>query len=157
MHINSLDTAAILSDAELLAAVKRLAAHERHATAQLMAHLAELVAALRPQPPVPSSVRMLPQTHQRTSPDNASEDQPDLRAGQREALYPRVSLQFAQVQETTLVEEGIFVRIPSCRMTSIRQTSATRSCSSRCHMDYSTTYQMKTNVRLPRLSGSQSD
>jgi len=34
MHINSLDTAAILSDAELLAAVKGLAAHERHATAQ---------------------------------------------------------------------------------------------------------------------------
>jgi len=180
MHINSLDTAAILSDAELLAAVKRLAAHERHAIAQLMAHLAEmdarrlylaegcsssfiyctqvlhlsehaaygrieaaraarkfpaileavasgalhltavnriaphltpenvhcviarathktkreveeLVAALRPQPPVPSSVRKLPQTHQRTSPDNASEDQPDLRAGQREPLYPRVA------------------------------------------------------------------
>ena len=67
------------------------------------------------------------------------------------------SLQFAQVQETNLVEEGIFVRIPSCRMTSISQTSATRSCSSRCHMDYSTTYEMKTNVRLPRSSGNQSD
>lgn len=41
MHITFLDTAAILSDAELLAAVTRLAARERHATAQLIAHLAE--------------------------------------------------------------------------------------------------------------------
>ena len=175
MHINSLHTAATLSDAELLVTVKRLAANERHATAQLIAFLAEmdarrlylaegcsslftyctqvlhlsehaaygrieaaraarqfpaildavasgalhltavnliaphltadnvdrviasathktkreveeLVAALRPQPPVPSSVRKLPQTHQRASAHNAPDDQPNLQAGQREAV-----------------------------------------------------------------------
>ena len=42
MHINSLDTAATLSDAELVATVKRLAANERHATVQLITHLAEM-------------------------------------------------------------------------------------------------------------------
>ena len=43
MDINSpLDAAETLSDAELLSTVKRLAAHERHATAQLVAHLAEM-------------------------------------------------------------------------------------------------------------------
>ena len=42
MHIKPLDTAATLSDAELLAAVKSLAANERHATAQLIAHLADM-------------------------------------------------------------------------------------------------------------------
>jgi hypothetical protein len=42
MQINSLDVAAALSDHELLQHVKRLAANERHATAQLVAHLAEV-------------------------------------------------------------------------------------------------------------------
>ena len=42
MHINSLHTAATLSDAELLVTVKRLAGNERQATAQLVAHLAEM-------------------------------------------------------------------------------------------------------------------
>ena len=39
---NPLEAAATLSDTELLTAVKRLAAHERHATARLIAHLAEI-------------------------------------------------------------------------------------------------------------------
>jgi hypothetical protein len=42
MQINLLDVAASLSDVELLAAVKRLGANERQATAQLVAHLAEM-------------------------------------------------------------------------------------------------------------------
>src|SRR4030095_1858236 len=42
MQINLLDVAALLSDAELLATVKRLAGNERHATVQLVAHLAEM-------------------------------------------------------------------------------------------------------------------
>jgi 5-methylcytosine-specific restriction endonuclease McrA len=42
MHTNLLDAAATLSDAELLATVRRLAENERHATAQLVAHLAEV-------------------------------------------------------------------------------------------------------------------
>jgi 5-methylcytosine-specific restriction endonuclease McrA len=42
MQINPLDAAAALSDHELLQHVKRLAANERHATAQLVAHLAEV-------------------------------------------------------------------------------------------------------------------
>jgi hypothetical protein len=40
--ITPLDAAATLSDAELLSTVKRLAANERHATVQLVAHLAEV-------------------------------------------------------------------------------------------------------------------
>src|SRR6187200_2549428 len=40
MQINLLDAAATLSDAELLGAVNTLVAHEREATAQLLAHLA---------------------------------------------------------------------------------------------------------------------
>jgi hypothetical protein len=42
MHNNSLDVAAALSDSELLQSVKRLAGNERQATAQLVAHLAEM-------------------------------------------------------------------------------------------------------------------
>ena len=43
MDINDpLDEAATLSDTDLLSTVKRLAAHERHATVQLVAHLAEM-------------------------------------------------------------------------------------------------------------------
>jgi hypothetical protein len=42
MPISLLDVAAVLSDTELVATVKRLAAKERHATAQLVAHLAEV-------------------------------------------------------------------------------------------------------------------
>src|SRR5262245_55191880 len=42
MQINLLDVAAALSDTELLASVKKLAAEERQATAQLVAHLAEV-------------------------------------------------------------------------------------------------------------------
>ena len=42
MQINPLDAAAALSDHELLQHVKRLAANERDATAQLVAHLAEM-------------------------------------------------------------------------------------------------------------------
>jgi hypothetical protein len=42
MDISPLDAAAALSDHELLQHVKRLAANERHATAQLVAHLAEM-------------------------------------------------------------------------------------------------------------------
>ena len=180
MHINSLDTAATLSDAELLAAVKSLAANGRHATAQLIAHLAEmdarrvylaegcsslfiyctqvlhlfehaaygrieaaragrkfpailealtsgalnltavnlvaphltadnvhrviagathktkreveeLVAALHPQPPVPTTVRKLPQTRRRTSAHNAAENEPDFQANQREGVDARVA------------------------------------------------------------------
>ena len=39
---NPLDAAATLSDTDLLSTVKRLAADERHATVQLVAHLAEM-------------------------------------------------------------------------------------------------------------------
>ena len=177
MHIKPLDTAATLSDAELLAAVKSLAANERHATAQLVAHLAEmdarrlylaeggsslftycteilhlsehaaygrieaaraarkfpaileavangalhltavnllaphlttdnvhrviaeaahktkreveeLVAALHPQPPVPTSVRKLPQTAQGDLRDRAASVQADLSLVNREAGPP---------------------------------------------------------------------
>ena len=42
MQINLLDAAAMLSDAELLVTVKRLVTNERQATAQLVAHLAEM-------------------------------------------------------------------------------------------------------------------
>src|SRR5262245_48042753 len=42
MQINLLEVAAVLSDTELVATVKRLAAEERHATTQLVAHLAEV-------------------------------------------------------------------------------------------------------------------
>jgi hypothetical protein len=42
MQINPLDVAAALSDAELLASVKTLAANERNVTALLVAHLAEM-------------------------------------------------------------------------------------------------------------------
>jgi HNH endonuclease len=42
MQINPLDAAAALSDHELLRRVKKLAADERHATAHLVAHLAEV-------------------------------------------------------------------------------------------------------------------
>src|SRR5262245_23883205 len=42
MQINLLDVAAALSDAELVATVKRLAANERHGPAQWVAHLAEV-------------------------------------------------------------------------------------------------------------------
>ena len=42
MHIDSFDTGRTLSDAELLVTVKRLAGNERHATAQLIAFLAEM-------------------------------------------------------------------------------------------------------------------
>ena len=42
MQINPLDAAAALSDRELLQHVKRLAGNERHATAHLVAHLAEV-------------------------------------------------------------------------------------------------------------------
>ena len=180
MHIKPLDTAATLSDAELLAAVKRLAANERHATAQLVAHLAEmdarrlylaeacsslftyctqvlhlsehaaygrieaaraarkfpaileavasgalhltsvnliaphltadnvdrviaeatrktkreveeLVAALHPRPPVPSSVRKLPQTAQGELPDGAARVQAGVSIVDREAGAPRAA------------------------------------------------------------------
>jgi HNH endonuclease len=180
MHINSLDTAATLSDAELLATVKRLAANERHATVQLITHLAEmdarrlylaegcsslftyctqvlhlsehaaygrieaartarkfpaildavasgalhltavnviaphltadnvhrviaaatyktkrnveeLVAALHPRPPVPSSVRKLPQITQGELPDRATRVQADLSVVDREAGAPRAT------------------------------------------------------------------
>jgi hypothetical protein len=180
MHINPLDAAATLSDAELLATVKRLAANERLATAQLVAHLAEmdgrrlylgegcsslftycmqvlhlsehaaygrieaaraarkfptileavasgalhltavnliaphltdenvhrviaeathrtkreveeLVAALRPQPSVPASVRKLPQTAQGDSGHSAVEVHADLRLNDCEALAPRMA------------------------------------------------------------------
>jgi len=39
---NPLDAAATLSDTDLLSAVKRLAANERHATVELVAQLAEM-------------------------------------------------------------------------------------------------------------------
>src|SRR5262245_40476433 len=42
MQIDCLDAAAALSDAELIEQVKRLAANERQATVQLVAHLAEM-------------------------------------------------------------------------------------------------------------------
>jgi hypothetical protein len=42
MQITLLNAAATLSDAELIQHVKRLAANERQATAQLIAHLAEM-------------------------------------------------------------------------------------------------------------------
>lgn len=180
MQINLVDMAAALSDAELLATVKRLAANERQATAQLVAHLAEmdarrlylgegcsslftyctqvlhlsehaaygrieaaraarkfpaileavasgalhltavnliaphltadnvlrviaaathmtkrdveeLVAALRPRPPIPSSVRKLPQAPQRASGHKAAGIQPDLPISKRQAPDPRVA------------------------------------------------------------------
>src|SRR5262245_11766063 len=180
MQISLLDAAAVLSDTELLATVKRLAAQERQATAQLVAHLAEvdvrrlylgegcsslftyctevlhlsehaaygrieaaraarkfpaileavargalhltavgliarhlapenvdrviaaathktkreveeLVAALRPQPPVPASVRQLPQPTPRASHLAEAGRSADLPSGQREALAPRIS------------------------------------------------------------------
>ncbi|HEU4890314.1 MAG TPA: hypothetical protein VFT47_02115 [Vicinamibacterales bacterium] len=42
MRTNLLDVAAALSDVELIQHVKRLATNERQATAQLVAHLAEM-------------------------------------------------------------------------------------------------------------------
>ena len=68
--------------------VHRVIASATHKTKR---EVEELVAALHPQPPVPTSVRKLPQTQQRTSAQNASEDQPDLQACQREAPDPRVA------------------------------------------------------------------
>jgi len=196
MHIKPLATAATLSDADLLATVKRLAANERHATAQLVAHLAEmdarrlylaegcsslftycthvlhlsehaaygriesaraarkfpaildavasgalhltavnliaphltvdnvdrviagathktkreleeLVATLHPQPPVPSSVRKLPQTQQRTAAHNASEDQPDRQADQREGVDQRIAAVELETSDGTDVQRPV--------------------------------------------------
>jgi hypothetical protein len=186
MQINLLDAAATLSDAELLGAVNTLVAHEREATAQLLAHLAvmdarrlylgqgcsslftyctqvlhlsehaayarieaaraarkfpavleafaggalhltainliaphltaenvdrviaeathktkrdveELVATLHPRPPVPSSVRKLPQTTHRASRDKPAGSQPESLLDTGEAAYPRVMDTVSQV------------------------------------------------------------